>query len=150
MITMTMMSDMLIRGRVESRVLRTAVARAFQLSDDAVFVTAADAIQPPTAQTRVFVVHEDRDMPGDFPDWYSISIDPALEPRHAEAMDRLAHELSLPILTDAPDDRQMTLHLPDGTGVVVDLIQDHDGAFVMTPEIRRLIDRASPRVALAS
>jgi hypothetical protein len=50
-------------------------------------------------------------------------------------------------LTDADNDEEMTLHLPDGTHHTVRLEQDDDDAFRITPEMRRLIDRATRRGA---
>jgi len=44
-----------------------------------------------------------------------------------------------------------TLHVPDATHHIVHLVQSHDDAFWVTPEMQRLTDRASrPRLGAAS
>lgn len=88
-------------------------------------------------------------MPGDFPSWYSIGVSDELAPNFNTAIDRLAALLQMPILTDGVDEETMLLHLPSGEGVLVKLLQDEDDAFLMTPEMKRLIDQATPPVAIA-
>lgn len=88
------------------------------------------------------MLRESQDMPGDFPAWYGMSVDPTLADRVAAAVSTIARTLDAVLLTDAEDEQDMTLHLPDGSGHVVRLEQGDDDAFRITPEMRRLIERA--------
>lgn len=72
-----------------------------------------------------------------------LSLDDALVDRVDPALDSVTRQLGTVALSDADDDLDMTIHLPDGSGHVVRLMQDDDDAFRITPEIRRLIECAS-------
>ena len=60
-------------------------------------------------------------MPGDFPTWYGLTIDDDLVEYVDRALNTVAHGLGTVALSDADDDRDMTIHLPDGSGHVVRL-----------------------------
>ncbi len=82
-------------------------------------------------------------MPGDFPTWYGLTVDDDLVEYVDRALNTVAHGLGTVALSDADDDRDMTIHLPDGSGHVVRLTQDDDDAFRITPEMRHLIEGAA-------
>jgi hypothetical protein len=146
---LTMMSDILFREFPNPVKLRIAASRAFDIASGLVSVAELSGFAPIPADARVVMLHEPEDMPGDFPGWYGLAVDPALVMRVPHAVDAIARSLGTVLLTDAEDDEEMTLHLPDGTHHTVRLAQDDDDAFRITPEMQRLIDAASGRPSTA-
>ncbi len=142
---LTMMSDILLRDVVDPDRLRIAASRAFGIAPSLVSVTEAAGFETIPDDARVVMLHESQDMPGDFPTWYGVSVDPALVDRVDGAIETIARTLDTVVPTDAEDQQDMTIHLPDGSGHVVRLEQGEDDAFQITSEMRQLIDRATRR-----
>ncbi len=88
------------------------------------------------------MLREPEDMSGDFPVWYGLAVDASLVNRVPRALPSVSQALGIVAISDADEDEDMTLHLPDGSSHVVHLEQDDDDAFRITPEIQRLIERA--------
>jgi hypothetical protein len=154
-VVLTSVTDILFSKEPRLHELRDAAASAFDVGPAEVAVGLLLVLTPPPC-SRVLLQRQPEDLPGDFPVWYGLALDPALIDHVPQALDAIAGDLGLAALSDAEDDEEMTLHLPDGTHHIVNLTQDDD-AFRITPEIQRLIDAAGrrssaahPRKAIAS
>jgi len=139
----TAATDILLRDMPDHVQFRKAVARAFGLPTGLVTVSDAEGTDQIPDEVRVLILRQPLTMPGDFPAWYHLSIDPQLIGQIDPAFDMIARTLGTVILTDADDYFGMTLHLPDGTGQVVELSQGDDDAFRVTSGIRQLIEQAT-------
>jgi len=139
-------TDVLLRDTPDRERLRNAVARAFGIARGLVTVGDAEGDDPIPNNVRILLLRQPLDMPGDFPVWYHLSIDPDLASTLDPAFDAVAHILGTTILTDAEDYFEMSLHLPDGSNRIVDLSQDDDGAFRLSPDIRSFVERATRQV----
>lgn len=124
--------------------LREIAARAFGVDPMVVAVGPLLEFTPPSGSQVIFQ-RQPEDLPGDFPVWYGLAVDASLANRVTRAIDRVAHGLGIIAISDADDDDDMTLHLPDGSDRVVHLEQDDDDAFRLTPEMRELIEAATRR-----
>ncbi|MDQ3539543.1 MAG: hypothetical protein M3440_02545 [Chloroflexota bacterium] len=142
---LTMMSDMLFRDTVDPDHLRVAASRAFGIAPNLVSVAEAAGLKAIPDEARVVMLRESQDMPGDFPAWYGMSVDPTLVDRAAAAVSTIARTLDAVLLTDAEDEQDITLHLPNGSGHVVRLEQGDDDAFRITPEMHQLIESVGRR-----
>jgi hypothetical protein len=144
-------ADIFIGTMTPPDTLRTAFARAFDLSSDRVAVRRAETPWPLLAELVLEYVGDGAPIPGDYPlqllPWVpdGRGDDPA-------TLTTLAIALGTSVLTSADDDNDllMNLYLPDGTihGVLVD--QDDDGGIRNTSEMRQLISSHVPAVAVAS
>ena len=146
---LTSVTDILFSEEPRIHELRDAAASAFGVGPADVAVGLLLVLRPPPG-SRVLLQRQPEDLPGDFPAWYGLAVDASLQSRVVRAVDAIARSLGMPMLTDAEDDEDMTLHLPDGTHHTVRLTQDDDDAFRITPEMRRLIDAAGGRSATAA
>ena len=143
--TLTIATDILFHDDIEPDRLRRVSARAFHVAPEMVAVAEAAGHFPIPDDAKVILLHRSWNMPGDFPIWYGLTVDDDLVEHVDRALNTVAHGLGTVALSDADDDRDMTIHLPDGSGHVVRLTQDDDDAFRITPEMRQLIDGAMRR-----
>jgi hypothetical protein len=142
---LTMMSDILFRDVPNPARLREAAARAFDVPVAQVNLRTVGDLDPVDPASRVQLIRQPERLPGDFADRYGLGVEPNLVDQVGPAVDTIAHIIDTVLLTDADDDAEMTLHLPDGTRHTVRLAQDDDDGFRITPEMRRLIDGATRR-----
>lgn len=145
---LTATTDILFADEPDVDALREVVARAFMVDPILVAVGPLLSADPP-ANAQVVLQRQPEDVPGDFPVWYGLAVDSLLLSRVAGAIDTVAHDLGMAVISDAGEDEEMTLHLPDGMDRVVRLAQDGEDAFRITPEMRRLIDLAGHRASNA-
>ena len=141
---LTAATDILFTDEPQVDALREVAARAFGIDPKAVAIGPLLALTPPTG-AQVVLQRQPEDLPGDFPVWYGLAVDTYLMKRVSRAIDTLTYGLGMTAISDADDEQDMTLHLPDGSGHVVRLEQGDDDAFRITPEMRRLIERARCR-----
>jgi len=141
---LTATTDILFTDEPRIDALRDATARAFGI--DLVDVAVGLLLElTPASGSQIILQRQPEDVPGDFPVWYGPAVDASLMKRVTRAIDAIAHGLGIAAISDAADDDDTTLHLPDGSGHVVRLEQGEDDAFRITPEMRQLIDRATRR-----
>jgi len=142
---LTIATDILFRDDPPPDRLHHSVADAFRVPPEQVAVAEAAGNDPIPDDAQIILLHRSRTMPGDFPSWYGLTVDADLVERIDPALNTVARHLGTVALSDADDEQDMTIHLPDGSGHVVRLMQGNDNAFRMTPEIHRLIERATRR-----
>lgn len=147
--TMIGATDILIQTEPNRDRLRIAVSRAFGVDPGHVTVDDAEGTTPILDDAEIILLRQPGDMPGDFPAWYSQAVTSDLADRVNPSWDVIAHELGTVILSEAPDYKTI-VHLPNGTGHVLYVPEEDEGGYRITPELRRLIDRATPSVAVAS
>jgi hypothetical protein len=140
---LTMMSDILFHGVPAPARLREAVAQAFDVPVSLVNLRTVGDLDPVDPASRVQITRQPEPLPGDFAEWYGLGVAPDLVNRVDDAVNAIASMLGMVLLTDADDDEDMTLHLPDGSERVVHLEQGEDDAFRLTPEMRQHIERAA-------
>lgn len=143
---LTAVTDILFTEEPRTDALRDAAARAFDVAPEAVAVGPLLELTPPP-DSQVVMQRQPEDMPGNFPTWYGLAVDGALVDRVPHALDAMVEGLGIAAISDADDDEDMTLHLPDGSGHIVHLVQGDDDAFRITPDMRRLIEEATRRAA---
>ncbi len=141
---LTAATDILFTDEPQADALRDVAARAFGVDPVAVAVGPLLALTPPKG-AQVILQRQPDDLPGDFPVWYGLAVDGSLMDQVKRAIDTLAYDLGITAISDADDDDDMTLHLPDGSDHVIHLEQGDDDAFRITPEMRQLIERARRR-----
>lgn len=143
---LTAATDILFTDEPRIEVLRDVTARAFGV--DPVVVAVGPLVEfTPAPGSQVVLQRQPEDLPGDFPVWYGLAVDASLMNRVPRAIDTVVHGLGIAAISDAADDDDMTLHLPDGSGHVVHLEQGEDDAFRITPEMSHLIERAPRRTS---
>jgi len=141
---LTATTDILFTDEPGIDALRDVTARAFGV--DPVDVAVGPLLElTPAPGSQVILQRQPEDVPGDFPVWYGLAVDASLVGRVTRAIDTMAYGLGITAISDAADDVDMTLHLPDGSGRAVHLEQGDDDACRITPEMRQLIDRATRR-----
>lgn len=136
-------TDILIQNEPDRNRLRIAVSRGFGIDPGMVAVDDADGPRPIPSDAKVVLLRQPGNMPGDFPAWFSQVVEADLEPHVDAAWDDIAHALSVVILSEAADD-DSTVHLPNGSRMVLFLPEEDEGGYRMTPELRRIIAESSP------
>lgn len=143
--TWTIATDILFRDDPGPDRLKDVAARAFRIASENVAVAEAAGHDQISNMAQVVLLHRSQTMPGDFPAWYGLTVDAGLIDDVDRALNTMSHGLGTVALSDAEDEQDMTLHLPDGSGHVVCLEQGDDDAFRITPEMRQLIESVGRR-----
>ncbi len=143
--TWTIATDILFRDDPGPDRLKDVAARAFRIASENVAVAEAAGHDHISDRAQVVLLHRSQSMPGDFPAWYGLTVDAGLVDDVDLALNTMSHGLGTVALSDADNEQEMTLHLPDGSGHVVRLEQGDDDAFRITPEMHQLIERAGRR-----
>lgn len=127
--------------------LREVAARAFDVPLPLVNLRTIGDLAAVDPASRVQLIRHPEPLPGDFAAWYHLNVAADLVECVDDALDVVAGMIRTVALSEADDDGDMTIHLPDGSRHVVRLAQDDDDAFRITPEMRRLIDEAADRTS---
>jgi len=142
-----MSADFFMRDTRSATRIRAIVARVFSVPVSHVAIRVVGSETPYPADAEVLVHHFTPSLPGDFPEQYILAAESDRMPRLPATFKALARELDTAVLIGA--NPGMHLYLADGSVHTVELDQDETDAFHLPPEIRALIDRATPPVAVA-
>lgn len=136
--TLAIATDVLFDRAPAPERLREAATQAFAVRESEVAVAAlSDAGIAPGL--RVIFQRQPEDLPGDFPVWYQLTVDSPLLGCVDRALDRIVGQLQLVALSDADGPDTMTLHMPNGTGILINLPQGDDDSFRLPPALRRAV-----------
>jgi hypothetical protein len=143
----TNVTDILFEREPGADELREAAACAFGVRPAEVAVGRLQDVNVVTPGLQVVIQRQPEDMPGDFPAWYGLTVTERLLDRADSALNAVARQLGLVALSDARGQDEMMLHLPDGSGLVIDLPQGEDDSFHLAPAQKHVIAAARRNAA---